>query len=83
MIIAHDDLSRDALDGVIEEYVTRDGTELSDATTKAAAIRRGLECGELAIVYDTTTDSCNILPRDEALAAETVTIDEPADDHTF
>jgi uncharacterized protein YheU (UPF0270 family) len=66
MIIPHHSLSPDALDGVIEEYVTRDGTELSDAATKTAAVRRGLESGALAIVYDPTIESCTILGADEA-----------------
>ncbi len=66
MIIPHHELSRDALTSVIEEFVTRDGTELTDAATKAAAIRRGLESGKLAIVYDATSESCSILPIEDA-----------------
>ena len=62
MIVPHDRLSADALAGIIEEYVTRDGTETSKATTKATAVRGALDRGELIIVYDAETESCNILP---------------------
>ena len=60
MIIPHHYLSAEALTGVIEEFVTRDGTELSEASTKAATIRRGLDLGTLVLVYDPDAESCNI-----------------------
>ena len=66
MIVPWDALSPGALSGLIEEYVTRDGTELTDAEEKAAQVRRALERGELLLVYDAATESCNILPADEA-----------------
>ena len=66
MIIPYRQLSAEALIGVIEEYVTRDGTELTDAPTKIAAVRRGLDLGTLVLVYDPDVDSCNILPVDES-----------------
>ena len=66
MIIPHQQLSAEALTGVIEEYVTRDGTELSEASTKVAAVRRGLDLGSLVLVYDPDAESCNILPADES-----------------
>lgn len=65
MIIPHGKLSPGALAGVIEEYVTRDGTELGDATDKANAVIRLLEHGELVLVYDPSAESCNILTRDQ------------------
>ncbi len=37
MIVPHDKLSPDALDAVIEEFVSRDGTETSETTVKATA----------------------------------------------
>jgi uncharacterized protein YheU (UPF0270 family) len=64
MIVPHLELSAAALAGVIEEYVTRDGTNLEEATEKAAAVRGALDAGELVIVYDAETESCNILPAD-------------------
>jgi uncharacterized protein YheU (UPF0270 family) len=65
MIVPHRELSDAALAGAIEEYVSRDGTELSDASTKVAAVRTALDRGELVLVYDADTDSCNIVPPDQ------------------
>ena len=74
MIVPHRGLSDDALNAVIEEFVTRDGTEASDAPDKSVAVRRALDAGELVLVYDPDADSCNILTPDAAEAA-TVTTD--------
>ena len=62
MRIPHTELQDETLTRVIEEFVTRDGTELSGAETKIAAVRRALVRGELALVYDEETESCNIVP---------------------
>lgn len=62
MIIPHRELSDEALAGVIEEYVTRDGTELTEAPAKVATVRADLDRGELVLVYDPASESCNILP---------------------
>ncbi len=64
MIIPHHELSDDALAGLIEEFVTRDGTEMSDASTKADTVRKGLDRGDLLVVYDPKSESCNIVPAD-------------------
>jgi uncharacterized protein YheU (UPF0270 family) len=61
VIIPHRKLSPDALAGVIEEYVTRDGTEHTDAATKAATVLRFLDDGELVLVFDPEDESCNIV----------------------
>lgn len=61
MLIPHDMLSDDALRGLIEEFVTRDGTELSDAQKKIVQVRRLLESGKAAISYDEESESCTIV----------------------
>jgi uncharacterized protein YheU (UPF0270 family) len=68
VIISHRQLSAEALAGVIEEYVTRDGTELTEASVKIESVRRRLDRGDLVLVYDAEHESCNILPADEAAA---------------
>lgn len=62
MIIPYQKLSPDALRGVIEELVTRDGTELTDADAKIGQVMAQLEHGRLVITYDLATMTCNIVP---------------------
>jgi len=64
MIVPHRELSAEALTAVIEEYVTRDGTELSEVSDKSAAVLAQLDRGELILIYDPESESCNILPSD-------------------
>ena len=64
MIVPYEQLSPAALTAVIEEYVTRDGTELTDASAKALQVREALGRGELVLVFDADTETCNFLPRD-------------------
>ena len=73
LIIPHRELSRDALNAIIEEFVTRDGTESSDAPDKSAKVQRALDAGELVLVYDHEADSCNILTPDAAHAVVVTT----------
>lgn len=48
--------------GVIEEFVTRDGTDLAEAETKISAVKDLLQRGEVEIWFDEATSTCNILP---------------------
>lgn len=63
-------LSTDALLGVLEEFVTREGTEYGERevplVTKVAQIRRQLERGEAVIFFDDTTGGCQLLTREQA-----------------
>ncbi len=62
MIVPHNRLSQEAFRGLVEEYVTRDGTELTDADLKVEQVSRLLESGKLVITYDEETGTCNIIP---------------------
>ena len=61
-------LSEDALAALIEEFVTRSGTDYGaeEATLarRSADVRRQLERGEAVIVFDPDTDTANIVPHD-------------------
>jgi uncharacterized protein YheU (UPF0270 family) len=59
-----DQLSADVLDALIEEFVSRDGTELAEARTKIAQVREQLQSGAVVIVYDEEAESANIVPKD-------------------
>ena len=64
-----DALSRQALDGLIEEFVTRDGTDYGteerSLDDKKDAVRRQLYCGEIVIVFDPETETSNIISKDD------------------
>lgn len=65
VVVAMDRLSPAALDGLITEFVTRDGTDYGAVERtleqKKAAIRRQLEREEIAIVFDPRTETCTIV----------------------
>ncbi|MFT4514449.1 MAG: hypothetical protein ACI91B_003158 [Planctomycetota bacterium] len=59
--IPYEQLARATLRSVIEEYVTRDGTEMTDSAVKIESVLRLLEKGEVEVWFDPETQSCNIL----------------------
>ena len=66
MVIPYQKLNPEALLGVIQEYVTRDGTEMTDADAKVEQVKRQLEKGKLVITYDEKTRTCNIVSAEKA-----------------
>ena len=62
-------LSPQALDGLIEEFVTREGTDYGaeerTLDDKKDAVRRQLDSGDVAIVFDPETQTSNIILKDE------------------
>lgn len=69
MIIPHQMLSPEALRGVIEEFVTREGTDYGEHTvpldTKIMQIRQQLDAGTAVIVYDEATGSWTMQPKSQ------------------
>ena len=59
MIIPHQELSPEALQGFIEEFVTRDGADYGERETpledKVAQVRRQLDLGTAVIVFKSWT----------------------------
>lgn len=74
MIIPHDQLSAEALVGLIEEFVTRDGTDYGrdevSLDTKVAQVRSALQSGRAVILYDDKDGSFTIVFK-EQLTGET------------
>ncbi len=66
MRIPPEALAAETLAAVIEEFVTREGTEYGaqevPLARKVDQVRRQLERGEAWLLYDPETGSCNILP---------------------
>ena len=69
MMIPHRRLSPAALRGVIEAFITREGTDYGlhevPLATKVAQVRHQLDAGTAVLVYDADTDSCTIQPADQ------------------
>ena len=70
MIISHDRLSQTALQGLIEEFVTRNGTDTgyTDGSLEenVEMVTRQLKRGDVFIVYDEATETANIVPKEYA-----------------
>lgn len=70
IIIPYSELSPAALEGIIEEFVTRNGTELGTEVPLDERVRRVrelLQKGYFLLVFDTESETCSIIP---AAAAE-------------
>lgn len=74
MIIPYQQISADALQALIEEFITREGTDYGDVEIelehKVAQIRQMLKRGDVAIVFDTSLQTTTILPSRDARLRE-------------
>ena len=66
MEIPHTELSAEALRAVIEEFITREGTDYGmqeySLEQKIEQVRGQLARGEVRIVFDPDSQTCNLLP---------------------
>jgi uncharacterized protein len=64
--ISVDALSDEALEGVIDDYVMREGTDYGhrdfDLEQKRESVRRQLRSGRAVITYDPVSQTTSILP---------------------
>jgi uncharacterized protein YheU (UPF0270 family) len=69
--IPYDQLSQEALKGVIEEFVTRNGTEYGEAEipleTKIAQVLIQLKSKDAFIVFDYHSETSTILHKDDQI----------------
>ena len=67
MVISPAHLSPAALRGLVEEFVTREGTDYGSVEKtldqKVADLMRQLERGEVAIVYESDSQTTSIVPK--------------------
>ena len=65
MEIPYTELSGDALRGVIEEFVSREGTEYGhreySLEDKIKRVKTQLESGEVKLFFDEQSQSCNLV----------------------
>ena len=66
IVIPYRELSADALRGVLESFVLREGTDYGEQVasheTKVLQVMRQLERGTAKIVFDPVTESVDIVP---------------------
>lgn len=69
MLIPHKQLSPEALNNLVEEFVSRDGTDYGaeeiSLAQKTEQVLRLLQQGEMVILFDEESASCNIVPHRE------------------
>ena len=64
MLIPFDLLEADTLTRLIEDFVTREGTDNGDDTpleTRVERVRNALKKGEAVIVYDPDSEQCQLM----------------------
>ena len=68
VVVPHDRISPDTLRKMVEEFVTRDWSELTDAgrtlNEKIEQVIQQLKDGKVKVVFDLTSETCNIVPLD-------------------
>lgn len=70
MIIPFEQLSSEALQGLIEEFITREGTDYGidevPLSTKVEQIKQQLKRREVVVVFDPAVETVSILLRRDA-----------------
>lgn len=69
LIRLYNELSEDALQALIEDFVTRDGTDYGEdeksTQQKTEHLLALLKAGKLLITYNEVTESCGFVSKDE------------------
>ncbi|MFJ4144740.1 YheU family protein [Pseudomonas sp. NPDC089734] len=64
MLIPHDQLEPDTLTRLIEDFVTREGTDNGDETplqTRVLRVRHALSKGQAVIFFDLESQQCQLM----------------------
>jgi len=68
VVIPHERINPDTLRNLIEEFVSREWSELADSgcslEQKVAQVYAQLQAGTVKVVYDLSAESCNIVAAD-------------------
>jgi uncharacterized protein YheU (UPF0270 family) len=69
MIIPHRQLTPEALQGIIEDFATRDGTDYGEVETslqiKVDHVKRQLDRGQYFILYDAELQTAVLVSKDQ------------------
>jgi len=70
MVIPPEQLTREVLIGIVESYITREGTDYGehelDLDSKVKRLLPQVLKGEVLIMYDEESQSVNLVPKDDA-----------------
>ncbi len=70
IVIPSEQLSAEALQGVIEEFITREGTDYGEVeltlAEKVDMVREQLRRCLVVVAFDTLTETCTIITREDA-----------------
>lgn len=76
LIVPPDQLSAEALQGVIEEFITREGTDYGEfefsLADKVEHVRSQLRTKAVQIIFDLRSETCTLMTRDEIRQLGTV-----------
>ena len=61
MRIPHKKLAPATLRAVVQEFVTRDGTDHSSVERRIDSVLRQLEAGRVELHFDEQTETCNVV----------------------
>jgi uncharacterized protein YheU (UPF0270 family) len=61
MQIPHTKLSPATLRAIVQEFVTRDGTDYSSIERRIESVMRQLEAGRVVLHFDDQTETCNVV----------------------
>ena len=65
MEIPHSQLSTEALRAIIEEFISREGSDYGPSEysleEKVVHVMKQLERGEVLVTFDTKSDTCNLV----------------------
>jgi uncharacterized protein YheU (UPF0270 family) len=79
LVIPHEELNPDTLRAMLEDFVTRDGTEYGENETPIAEridfVLRQLRAGKAFILYDAESASFTIGSREQMTAQDTLGMD--------
>lgn len=74
MIVPWEEITDDTLERLLEEYVSRDGTDYGEVevpiSRRVRQVREALKRRQLVIWFDEASESTTLLAREQALSAE-------------
>lgn len=68
LVIPPEQLAAETLQRLLEDFVTRDGTDNGDESTldeRVQCVRQALAAGQVFIVYDEASEQCGLLSRQD------------------